>query len=159
LFDRARWKAEREKVIAKLLRHPSGLLDLADVPTDEVQSRRYGGLHPIPIRCICGTLGRSVDFDHHFAPLSDRARERWISVMMARRQDIPLPPIDLIQVGECYFVRDGHHRISVAQALGETVVDAEVTIWDTAAPHPIDQEQTNLGVGAISNGFRYNSTN
>jgi hypothetical protein len=27
--------------------------------------------------------------------------------------------VELIQVGEAYFVRDGHHRISVATALGQ----------------------------------------
>jgi hypothetical protein len=30
----------------------------------------------------------------------------------------------LVQVGDIYFVRDGHHRISVAQALGQTDIDA-----------------------------------
>ena len=33
---------------------------------------------------------------------------------------------ELIHVGGIYFVRDGHHRISVAKALGEMYVDAEV---------------------------------
>jgi hypothetical protein len=132
MFDRARQKAEREKVFTKLLQRPSSLLDLTDIPADEVQNQRYGGLHPIPIRHVCGTMGRSADFDHHFAPRSDRARDRWISVIMARRQNVPLPPVELIKVGECYFVKDGHHRISVARSLGETTVDAEVTIWDIA---------------------------
>jgi len=31
---------------------------------------------------------------------------------------VELPPIDLIRVGDIYFVRDGHHRISVVRALG-----------------------------------------
>jgi hypothetical protein len=30
-----------------------------------------------------------------------------------------LAPVELIQDGESYFVRDGHHRISVARALGQ----------------------------------------
>ena len=34
--------------------------------------------------------------------------------------------MQLVQVGDRYFVRDGHHRISVAQALGEAFIDAEV---------------------------------
>jgi hypothetical protein len=43
-------------------------------------------------------------------------------------------PVELIQVGEVYFVRDGHHRISVAAALGQQEVDASVTVWQVAAP-------------------------
>jgi hypothetical protein len=34
-----------------------------------------------------------------------------------RRGD-PLPAIDVYRVGEVHFVRDGHHRVSVARALG-----------------------------------------
>ena len=40
-----------------------------------------------------------------------------------------LEPVELIQVDDSYFVKDGHHRISVARALGQSAIDAEVTIW------------------------------
>ena len=43
-----------------------------------------------------------------------------------RRGD-SLPPVDLVKVGEIYFVRDGHHRVSVARALGLNDIDAYVT--------------------------------
>jgi hypothetical protein len=36
----------------------------------------------------------------------------------------------LIQVGEAYFVRDGHHRISVARAFGYKTIEAEITVWN-----------------------------
>ena len=45
-----------------------------------------------------------------------------------------LPPVELIQVGDIYFVRDGHHRISVARALGEEYIDAEI-ILENAHPY------------------------
>jgi hypothetical protein len=51
---------------------------------------------------------------------------------MARDESVPLPPIKLIQVGDCYYVRDGHHRLSVARALGEQFIEAEVTVWEIA---------------------------
>jgi hypothetical protein len=38
-----------------------------------------------------------------------------------------MPPVDLVRVGEIYFVRDGHHRVSVARALGRSDIDAYVT--------------------------------
>jgi hypothetical protein len=47
-----------------------------------------------------------------------------------------LPPVQLIQVGDAYFVRDGHHRISVAHHLGQASIDAEVLIWGRSGPTP-----------------------
>jgi len=41
-----------------------------------------------------------------------------------------LPQVELIQLGEAYFVRDEHHRISVARSLGQKDIDAEVTVWE-----------------------------
>ena len=41
-----------------------------------------------------------------------------------------LPPVELIQVGSAFYVRDGHHRISVARVLGQVTIEAEVTVWD-----------------------------
>jgi hypothetical protein len=38
-----------------------------------------------------------------------------------------LPPVELIQVGEMYFVRDGNYRVSVAYARGQAFIDAYVT--------------------------------
>jgi nucleotide-binding universal stress UspA family protein len=38
-----------------------------------------------------------------------------------------LPPIEVYQIGEVYFVLDGNHRISVAKELGATHIQAYVT--------------------------------
>jgi hypothetical protein len=43
------------------------------------------------------------------------------------RRGESMPPVDLVRVGEIYFVRDGHHRVSVSRALGRTDIDAHVT--------------------------------
>ncbi|MCB8986520.1 MAG: ParB N-terminal domain-containing protein [Ardenticatenaceae bacterium] len=40
-----------------------------------------------------------------------------------------MPPVDLVQVGDTYFVMDGHHRISVAQAMGQDEIEASVITW------------------------------
>jgi hypothetical protein len=49
-----------------------------------------------------------------------------MSIAIARSQGDTLPLVELIQLGNDYFVRDGHHRISVARALGEEYIDAKV---------------------------------
>jgi hypothetical protein len=60
-----------------------------------------------------------------------------LNVARARLAGRELPPVELIQIGEAFFVRDGHHRISVARALGEKYMDAEVTKWEV---QPLVQE-------------------
>ena len=78
---------------------------------------------------IVGSQGRSADLDREFRPLRPHQRDRWLNIYAARVTGRSLPPVDLIQVGRQYFVRDGHHRISVARALGQEAIDALVTVW------------------------------
>jgi hypothetical protein len=63
---------------------------------------------------------------------------RWLRVAAARDQGKVLPPVVLVQVGDVYFVRDGHHRISVARALGQLDIEAEATVWHVSGPLPWD---------------------
>jgi hypothetical protein len=55
---------------------------------------------------------------------------------------VPLPPITLTLVGDRYFVVDGHHRVSVARALGQAGIDAGVTVCEFAGPLPWEQAKT-----------------
>ena len=45
-----------------------------------------------------------------------------------------MPPISVYRIGDLHFVRDGHHRVSVALALGHTVIEAHVTEVLTQIP-------------------------
>jgi hypothetical protein len=85
------------------------------------------GLQVVPLDAIVGTIDRAVDFDRGFRPTSARLRSRWERIAAAQRRGEPLPPVSLYQVGELYFVRDGHHRVSVAKSLGRMDIDAYVT--------------------------------
>ncbi len=91
--------------------------------------RYHAGTRAIAIDQIHGTLNRSSDFDTDFHPLNHAAKNRWQRVASAMLNGISLPPIEVIQVGDTYFVKDGHHRISVARALGLRYLDAVVEIW------------------------------
>jgi hypothetical protein len=90
----------------------------------------------VPIAQIVGSENRSADFDRNFNPLHDHTRDRWLSIARAWQRGRYLPPVKLIQVGDHYFVRDGHHRISVARALGWDVVEATVEVWIVGKPLP-----------------------
>jgi hypothetical protein len=98
-----------------------------------LHTRHYLGVQTVCIEQICGSEGRSGDFDSLFYPSQGHSQQRWVSIAAARIRGLVLPPVELIQVGDGYFVRDGHHRISVARALGEEVVEAQVTAWQTLA--------------------------
>ena len=108
----------------------SCLLDLKDIPGLQMSARHYGGLRAVALKKIRGSLGRTSDFDCDFNPLDSRLRNRWQSIAMAFLHHHYLDPVELIQVDNCYFVKDGHHRISVVRALGQSDIDAEVTIWE-----------------------------
>ena len=139
-FSAARKAAAFEWTKSLLLGHARRLLSLAALPSNQVCGRHYGGIKCVSLNQICGSMNRTGDFDHHFHPLDDRLRDRWVSVAMAHSQDVPLPPVSLVQVGACYFVEDGHHRISVARAMGQTAIEAEVTVWDVRGPLPWERQ-------------------
>jgi hypothetical protein len=92
----------------------------------------YAGLRSVRLDQIVGSEGRSEDFDARFRPLKLHNRERWIRVAVAWLKGLALPAVELIQVGDAYYVRDGNHRISVARAFGQESIDAEVTVWEPA---------------------------
>jgi hypothetical protein len=142
-FMRARRHAVLARLAARLRLEPD---DVGVVlPYDEVidalgfVSERSLGLQVVPIAAIVGTVDRERDFDRHFRPTSGRVRGRWEQIAGAMRRGESLPPVDLYRIGELHFVRDGHHRVSVACALGREDIDAYVTevVTRVGADHAI----------------------
>ncbi len=130
-FLRSRRRAILSRLAERLRREPD---DVGVVlPYDEViaalgyESERSAGLAVVPLDAIVGTVDRGRDFDRRFRPTSGRVRSRWEQIATAVRRGEALPPVDLVRIGEIYFVRDGHHRVSVARALGLGEIDAYVT--------------------------------
>jgi hypothetical protein len=119
--------------------HSSSLVSLTSINVAQaVTSIRSAGIVSVPIADIIGSENRCNDFDNTFLPLQTRTWDRWRSIAIAWRRDIVLPPVELIQVGTRYFVRDGHHRLSVAAVFGQADIDANVVVWEltNAAPMP-----------------------
>jgi hypothetical protein len=85
------------------------------------------GLQVVPLDAIVGSVDRTVDFDRGLRPTSARLRSRWERIAAAQRRGEALPPVSLYKIGDLYFVRDGHHRVSVAKSLGRQDIDAYVT--------------------------------
>lgn len=120
-----------------ITRKSGQLLDLNHLNGNRMRSQYYGGIRPVALKKITGSLGRTGDFDCDFNPLDIRLRDRWQSIAMACLHHTCLKPVELIQVGDCYYVKDGHHRISVAYALGKCAVDAEVVVWELPQSPPL----------------------
>ena len=91
-----------------------------------VGERRLG-LELISLDSIIGTVDRAREFDRDFRPTSPSVRERWQRINLAQRRGEAMPPIDVYRIGELHFVKDGHHRVSVAHALGYRDIEAYVT--------------------------------
>ncbi len=135
LYLQARQRARRGQAWARLTGRTQVLLSLKQIRTAcAVEAKSDGGIRTVPISQIRGSEGRSRYFDRDFNPLHDQARGRWLGIARARQQGKALPPVSLVQVGDAYFVLDGHHRISVARALGQTDLEARVTVWLVTVP-------------------------
>jgi hypothetical protein len=127
-------RVRRRQVMSSLARRVGRAPGDVDVilPYDEVVAalgyleESYVGLKTVPLDSILGTVDRAKGFDRQFRPTTARVRARWERIANAVRRGEPMPPISLFQIGEVYFVRDGHHRVSVARALGRSEIDAYV---------------------------------
>jgi hypothetical protein len=137
LFALARRRAIWHRIWSVVRRRRYELLPLSEVEHAlGVHSTHHAGIQQIRLRWIVGTEGRLEDFDNQFNPRRNSLKARWASIAMAWYQGIGLPALTLIQIGDYFFVRDGHHRVSVGLALGCEFYDAEVTVWDAADLKP-----------------------
>ena len=128
LYTNARSRARLNKIRALLHGRSNRMLNLAEsIREAKIVSQHDLGIKSVPLAQIKGSESRNGDFDSDFNPLRDNNKERWINIIAARLCERALPAIDLIKVGDAYFVRDGHHRVSVAKALGAVYLDAHVT--------------------------------
>ena len=95
------------------------------------RAENYVGTKVIRLDAIVGSVDKARDFDRRFRPTSARSRQRWEQLARASRTGEIIPPIDVYQVGDYYFVSDGHHRVSVARSMGIDLIEARVTAIDT----------------------------
>lgn len=130
-FSRARRRSALSRLAARLRREPDDITVV--LPFDEVvaalgfRGERRRGLETIALDSIVGSVDRTREFDRDFRPTSSRVRARWEGIAAAMRRGEAMPPIEVYRVGDLHFVRDGHHRVSVARQLGNEVIEAAVT--------------------------------
>jgi hypothetical protein len=141
-FLRARRHQVADRMVHSVRRRAAS--DSRLVQLDEVvdilgrRGERQLGLQTIRLATIIGTLDTRRDFDHRFRPTSNRVRSRWERLALAQRRGEPIPPVQVYRVGDLHFVEDGHHRVSIAMAAHQEMIDAYVTevLTDRAGPVP-----------------------
>ncbi len=134
-FQRARRKAALKEIMARLTGKSIGLLSYEDV-RKKLRAHPSGTrvLQDIPLDAIAGSVGRYNDFTRDFLPLKDMNQDRWVRIKSAISDLRGVPPIEVYQIGEVYFVMDGNHRVSVARQMGVPQIQAYVTELKTRVP-------------------------
>lgn len=107
------------------------------------------GLQTIPVAAIRGTVSSGhTQRDQDFMPLpvarNGDWKGRWERLQEAAQTLAILPPVDLLQVGDGYWVVDGHNRIALAHSVGQLAVDANVTALRRAGSQAIQAERSRL---------------
>jgi hypothetical protein len=129
-FGRAARRRRSAAMLRRLRRGQRGQGALRVYGDCEIMRRRAAlgrSIREVSLRSIGGTLepSRAPLFDASFRP-AGAARERWRRLWLAEHRGDVLPPVVLVEVGDGYAVRDGHHRVSVAAARGALTIDAIV---------------------------------
>ena len=148
-FRQARRKAAMEQIMSFLRGDSSELLSYEDV-RKKLKATSGGSAHlqEIPLDSIVGSVGRYSDFTRHFLPRVDDDEGRWSRVQAAAFSLAGVPPIEVYQIGDAYFVLDGNHRVSVAKQAGNTYIEAYVTKVQTSVPISADISPDELEVKA-----------
>lgn len=133
-FEQARRQAARAQMAARLTGEDINLLPFEAIRANlQQQNPYYRGVVEVPLDAIVGSVGRYKTFTRKFLPLTNSVQDRWVAVD-ALATKTGWPPIDLYQVGNIYFVKDGNHRVSVARQLKLDSIEANVRAY------PVDFE-------------------
>ena len=101
---------------------------------------RWIGLATVPTECIRGTASLSIPAARgiDFRPQPGREQAdwptRWSRLEAAVRDQVILPPVELVRAGGEYWVVDGHNRVALAKQHGQLWIDADVTELDIPKP-------------------------
>lgn len=112
-------------------------------PETPVSPRRELGVLTIPVDEIRGTAvegpaQRGADFKPLPMLRGSNWRGRWQRLRAAQQRLAILPPIDVLQTDEGYWVVDGHNRVALALEVGQDDIDASVTQVRVPSEHAVE---------------------
>lgn len=131
-WAQARRAAFIQDALSTFRRRPAHLLSFEQVSRRlQLSHVRYLDLHEVRLDQIVGSVERYHEFTRAFLPRQDHLQERWQRVERLVAAGRRLPPVELYKVGDVYFVRDGHHRVSVARQHARPAIRAYVWEFET----------------------------
>jgi len=137
-FTRARRRAYLRALVARVRRqHTSNRLLSFDEVRRELSvanKRLHRGTRVVEVDQIVGSVGRWGDFDRTFLPARASVGHKWKRIDRAFQRGEDLPPVELYEIGDSYFVVDGHHRVSVARYHDVPTVEAAVAEFHPKLP-------------------------
>jgi len=136
-FTRARRRARLRAVMARIRREQAAnrLLSFDDVRRELAGNNRlHRGTRVVEVEEILGSVGRWDEFDRSFLPARASVGHKWKRIDRAFHRAQDLPPVELYEIGDAYFVVDGHHRVSVARYHGVPTVEATVAEFHPKRP-------------------------
>jgi nucleotide-binding universal stress UspA family protein len=150
-FRSARQQAAVQELMARLTGKSVALLSFEEVRHKlRASAMSEKGLLDIPLDAIVGTESRDTDFTRTFLPRDTASEQRWarVKAASANLEATGLAPIQVYKIGDAYFVRDGHHRVSVARQMNVPTISAYVTEVQTRVPLSPDVQPDELIVKA-----------
>ncbi len=120
-------------LLGRFKRKPAPMLTFQNALAGRhITNQHSAGSRTVAVNDIRGTYNRGdEDFDIDFHPTQRHTQNRWLRVATAFLRGVELPPIELVELDGVYYVKDGHHRISAARAMGFGYLDAIIEIVRT----------------------------
>ena len=122
-FRRARHKADLATIVSFLHEQPLSVFEHPDLYEQarswQAARREY---RAIPIDAITGGISHYDDFRRTFLPQNVQSGEQWAAIALMMNADTRLlPPVEVYQIAESYFVHDSNHRVLIARQLGAKI--------------------------------------
>lgn len=116
------------KILGISLGHREELKKFSDIQKElSAYNNSHLGLQSVPLSKIVGSVQKTEDFKKGFIPKNSIVKIRWCNIYIEMRGDFKLPPVELYKIRDEYYVYDGNHRISVANFLNFSSIEAVVT--------------------------------
>ncbi|WP_460051411.1 hypothetical protein [Spirochaeta dissipatitropha] len=158
-FDQALRSGKNDTgIISRLFGHDNRLLTLSQVQEIvHAGQENYLGMQDLHTADVIGSEDRGDDFSRGFLPVRSWMKIRWSRVYRLMYNGELNEAVSLIEIGGKYFVRDGHHRISVAKVLGTEFISAQVKSCPLPYRLPSGLDRNKLRLLAAKDRFQQNT--
>jgi len=132
--ERIELHVKLHELLHRLKGEPNDLLPFHKALALYPRGQYHLGVRSIPVDRIVGSVDRYEDFDHRFLPKTPHTLNHWKRLRTLQLEGVDFPPIEVYQVGESFFVKDGNHRVALAKATGQKFIDAEAVVLEVEVP-------------------------